>query len=67
MDKHLSGIKPQSWLVVAGRPLEVGDPLNVPPISASNFILGGEHGYARHDGTPTWEALEDIVGGLSGG
>lgn len=67
MDKHPSGIKPESWLVSAGRASEPGAPLNVPPIPASNYILGSERGYSRDDGTPTWEALEQVVGGLEAG
>ncbi|BAS26846.1 trans-sulfuration enzyme family protein [Limnochorda pilosa] len=67
MEKHPSGIKPETWLVSAGRPTEPGAPLNVPPILASNFIIGGGREYARGSGTPTWEALEAIVGGLEGG
>ncbi|MCZ6460947.1 MAG: PLP-dependent transferase, partial [Actinobacteria bacterium] len=57
----------KSWLVAAGRPSEPGDPLNTPLVSASNFLLGDRRGYARDDGTPTWEALEALVGGLEGG
>ena len=34
---------------------------------ASNFILGGDRGYARDDGTPTWVAFEQIVGALEQG
>ncbi len=34
---------------------------------ASNFALGGRRSYARSDGTPGWEALEEIIGGLEGG
>ena len=67
MEKHASAVRPESWLVSAGRPSEPGDPLNVPLVPASNFILGGGRGYSRDDGTPTWEALEEIVGGLEGG
>lgn len=67
MDKHLPGIKPESWLVSAGRASESGAPLNVPPIPASNFIIGGKREYSRDDGTPTWEALEEVVGGLESG
>ena len=67
MDRHPSGIKPESWLVSAGRASEPGAPLNVPPISASNFIIGRGRDYARDDGTPTWEALEEVVGGLESG
>jgi cystathionine gamma-synthase len=39
----------------------------VPPVPASNFVLGGQRAYARDDGTRGWEALEEIVGGLEGG
>ena len=67
MDRHPSGIKLESWLVSAGRESSPGAPLNVPPIPASNFIIGRGREYARDDGTPTWEALEEVVGGLESG
>src|SRR5437763_9151731 len=67
MDRHSSGIKPESWLVSAGRASEPGAPLNVPLIPASNFIIGSGREYSRDDGTPTWETLEEIVGGLESG
>src|SRR6185503_10833757 len=57
----------ESWLVSAGRDRRPGAPLNVPPWPASNFVLGEQPAYARDDGTPGWEALEEIVGGLEGG
>jgi cystathionine gamma-synthase len=57
----------ESWLVSAGRARKAGAPLNIPPWPASNFVLGGDRAYARDDGTPGWEALEEIVGGLEGG
>ncbi|MGV3515768.1 trans-sulfuration enzyme family protein [Luteitalea sp.] len=57
----------ESWLVSAGRDGRPGAPLNVPPIPASNFVLGDQRAYARDDATPGWEALEAIVGGLEGG
>ncbi len=44
-----------------------GAPLNVPIVPASNFKLGGTFEYARDDGTPTWLALESLLGGLEGG
>src|SRR3954449_3745368 len=56
-----------SWLVSAGRDRQPGAPLNVPPWPASNFVLGERRAYTRDDGTPGWEALEEIVGGLEGG
>jgi cystathionine gamma-synthase len=39
----------------------------VPPVLASTFGLGGERGYSRDDATPTWEAFEELLGGLEGG
>lgn len=62
-----STIKPESWLVSAGRDSKPGAPLNVPPIPASNFIIGTGREYSRDDGSPTWEALEEVVGGLESG
>ncbi|HUK16085.1 MAG TPA: PLP-dependent transferase [Bryobacteraceae bacterium] len=56
----------ESWLISAGRDRRPGSPLNVPPCPASNFVLGERRAYSR-DGTPGWEALEEIVGGLEGG
>ena len=57
----------ESWLVSAGRDRSPGSPLNVPPYPASNFVLGETRAYTRDDGTPGWDALEEIVGGLEGG
>src|SRR5437016_13878974 len=57
----------ESWLVSAGRDRRLGSPLNVPPCPASNFVLGERRAYSRDDGTPGWEALEEIIGGLEGG
>src|ERR1035441_4307877 len=54
-------------LVSAGRDRPPGSPLNVPPCPASNFVLGERRAYSRDYGTPGWEALEEIVGGLEGG
>jgi cystathionine gamma-synthase len=67
MDEPRSEISLESWLVSAGRDSLPGAPLNVPLVPASNFILGGGRDYSRDDGTPTWEALEEIVGGLESG
>jgi cystathionine gamma-synthase len=39
----------------------------VPPVFASSFRSGGEYEYARNEGTPTWAALEQVVGQLEGG
>ena len=44
-----------------------GTPLNVPPVLASNFALGSLRAYSRDDATPTWEAFEELLGGLEGG
>lgn len=67
MAKLPTDLRTASWLVSAGRISEPGAPLNLPPIPASNFGAGGERSYARSDGTPAWEALEAVVGGLEGG
>lgn len=67
MTHHSADMTPESWLVSAGRSPEPGAPLNVPLIPASNFIIGAGRDYARDDGTPTWEVLETIIGGLEGG
>jgi cystathionine gamma-synthase len=56
-----------TWLVSAGRHHRAGSPLNVPLVPASNFIIGAGREYPRDDGTPAWEALEEIVGGIEGG
>jgi cystathionine gamma-synthase len=60
-------LSPASWLVSAGRPHEPGAPLNTPLVPASNFLLGGDREYSRDGGTPTWEALEAVIGALEGG
>ena len=65
--KRPSGLTQESWLVTAGRGTEPGSPLNVPLVPASNFILGTGRDYSRGEGTPTWEALEELVGGLEAG
>ena len=54
----------ETWLVAGGRPDQAGEPLNTPIVPASNFDLGGDAVYARTDTTPTWHALETVVGGL---
>lgn len=66
-ENHPSEIKLESWLVSAGRASQPGDPLNVPLVPASNFLIGVGRDYARDGGTPTWEALEEVVGGLEAG
>jgi len=67
VNRHPTDLKPESWLVTAGRGSDPGSPLNVPLVPASNFIIGGGREYSRDDGTPTWEALEELVGGLESG
>lgn len=67
MDRHPSGIRPESWLVSAGRPSGPGAPLNAPLVPASSFVIGSGRDYSRDEGTPTWEALEEVVGGLESG
>ena len=56
-----------TWLVAGGRNRTPGQPLNVPPVFASNFYLPDERVYSRSEGTPTTDALEELLGGLDGG
>jgi cystathionine gamma-synthase len=58
---------PESWLVAGGRNRTAGEPLNVPPVFASNFYLPDDRVYSRTDGTATTDALETLLGGLEGG
>lgn len=67
MDLEGQDIDVKSWLVAAGRPTQPGAPLNHPVVPASNFHLGEGAIYARDTGTPTWEGLEELIGGLEGG
>src|SRR4051794_25271520 len=65
---HRSDVRPETWAVMAGRPAPgPGVPLNVPPVLASNFELGSDRAYSRDDATPTWQAFEELLGGLEGG
>ncbi len=58
----------ETWAVMAGRgPRGAGAPLNLSPVLASNFELGSARAYSRDDATPTWEAFEELLGGLEGG
>ena len=63
----MKNIDPESWLVCGGRPEEAGEPLNTPLVPASNFLLGGGRVYTREGGSPGWESLETVFGGLEGG
>ena len=58
---------PETWLIAAGRTRVEGDPLNVPPVFASNFYLPHERVYSRAEQTATTDALETMLGGLDGG
>lgn len=66
------GLRLETRLAVLGRGgHHPGQPLNVPIIPASNFHAGpsgtGGREYSRDDGTPGWEALEELLGDLEGG
>lgn len=63
----MDAMHPDTWLISQGRPTELGDPLNWPPVMASNFRLPSERYYNRTEGTETQNALEDLVGGLESG
>ena len=62
----------ETRLAVLGRGDHLpGRPLNVPVVPASSFRAGpdGTAGreYARDDGTPGWDAFEELMGDLEGG
>lgn len=65
-------LRVETRLAVLGRgEASPGRPLNVPLVPASNFRAApsGSAGreYSRDDGTPGWEALEQLIGDLEGG
>src|SRR3954453_2821729 len=65
---HRSQVEPETWSVMAGRAApRPGAPLHLPPVLASNYELGSERAYSRDDATRTWEAFEELLGGLEGG
>ena len=57
----------RTWLVAGARDRTPGEPLNVPPVFASNYYLTDERVYSRSEGTPTTDALETLLGRLDGG
>lgn len=67
--------RPETRVVNLGRGSRVfGESLNVPLVPASNFRMDPDYDgvspariYSRDDGTPTWEALEQVIGDLEGG
>ncbi len=63
----MTDLTPESWLISGGRTRIPGDPLNVPPVTASNYYLPSERVYARGESTPTVDAFEELVGVLEGG
>jgi cystathionine gamma-synthase len=61
-------VTPATWAIAGGRPAGApGEPLNVPPVLASTFVLGTDRIYSRNEATPGWEAFEEVIGGLEGG
>lgn len=63
----MAKITPASWLVSGARTRTPGEPLNVPPVFATNFYLPDERNYSRGDATPTIETLEELIGTVEGG
>jgi cystathionine gamma-synthase len=70
--RETPGLRVETRLAVLGRGEHApGRPLNVPIVPASNFRAPahelGDREYSRDDGTPGWEALEELLGDLEGG
>lgn len=63
----MSDWTPETWLIAGGRSRVEGEPLNVPPVLASNYFLPHERVYSRAEQTATVDALEELLGGLEGG
>ena len=55
-------MRPETRLVHGGRPSE--GPLATPVVLTAPYHV---EGYAREEGTPTWEAFEAAIGELEGG
>jgi cystathionine gamma-synthase len=61
-------VRPETWVIVAGRPEAVpGATLNTPVVAASTYVLGGDRVYSRNEATDGWESFEAMLGGLEGG
>jgi cystathionine gamma-synthase len=65
-------LRVETRLALLGRGEQLpGQPSNVPIVPASNFRAAADGSpvreYARGDGTPGWEAFEELVGDLEGG
>jgi cystathionine gamma-synthase len=65
--RRMTEWSPQTWLIAAARNRTAGEPLNVPPVFASNFYLTDDRVYSRSEGTPTTDALETLLGRLDEG
>lgn len=61
----MTGLRPETTAVAAGRPGGRGVPLNEPIVLASNFREADD--YSRVQGTESWRAFETAVGELEGG
>lgn len=71
-ERETSRLRVETRLAALGRgEHRPGQPLNVPIVPASNFRAPahglGAREYSRDDGTPGWEALEELLGDLEGG
>ncbi len=61
------GPRLETLAITAGRPHQLGEPINTPITLASNYASGAGPEYARGDSTPTWQSLEEAVGLMEGG
>jgi cystathionine gamma-synthase len=63
----MKNLRPDSWIVAAGRPDRTADAsLNAPISFTSTYVAPNVIGYGR-SGNETWSALESAISGLEGG
>ena len=63
----MTKLTPASWLISGARSRKSGDPLNVPPVFATNYYLPADRNYSRGESTPTVEAFEELLGTVEQG
>ena len=60
-------VKPETWVVVGGRPARIPALPSIPLSSRPRPRVRRERIYSRNEATEGWEAFEAMLGGLEGG